>query len=114
MKWTVPAAFDTLEILAHPLRSPGWVAGEIPDVIPIRVMRVHQDHGVMRRAAAQGAGAGIKDAVLRCLVVRVPPLLVFVLVVPDEEIPFHRGVFGSEGMKGGNVVVRRKAVGLGV
>jgi hypothetical protein len=85
MKWTVPAAFDPLEILAHSRGLPARVAGEIADVIPIWGHGVPQDHGVVRRAASQGAATEVEDAALRRLVVRVPPLLLFVFVVPDEE-----------------------------
>ena len=109
----MPAALEPLKIWTHPRRSPAWVAGQISNVIPVRVMRVDQDHGIMRSASPQSTGARIEDAVARRLVVRVAPLLLFILVVPDEKIPFDGGVFGSESMKRRYVVVRWKAIGLG-
>ena len=110
----MPGALEPLKIRTHPRRRPVRIAGQIPNVIPVRVMRVDQDHGVVRGAPPPRARSRIEDAALGRPVVWVAPLFRFIFVVPDEEIPFHGGVFGSESMKGGNVVVRRKAVGLGV
>ncbi len=91
---------------ASQLRSP--VSSR--DVIPIRVVRIDQDHGVVGGAPAQRAGARIEDAVARWHVVGVALLLAIVVIVPHEEIPLHGGVFGSESVEGGHIVIGGQAV----
>jgi len=65
-------------------------------------------------AASQGSGAWIEHASGGWLVVGVALLLLVILIVADEEIPFDGGIFGSKGVKRGDVVVSRKAIGGGV
>ena len=106
----VPAVLDSLEVGAHVIRAPGRIAGDVGDLIPVGVMRVDEDHRVVRRAPAERAGARVQDTVHLALVERGAELLVLVLagivlVVPDEEIPSQRFVLGRERVKRGNVVV---------
>ena len=82
------------------------IAGEIGDLIPVGVVRRHEDHRVVRGTAAQRAGARIPDAVLAGDELRIASLLGEVAVVADEEVPAHRRVFGRERVKGRDAVVR--------
>jgi hypothetical protein len=60
----------------------------------------------MRRAAAQRSRARIPDAITLAQKFRIALLARRVGVVTDEEVPPQRGIFGREGMKRRNVVVR--------
>ncbi len=61
---TMTAVLDALEVLPHRRRSPRRIAGQVGDLIPVRVARADEDHRVVRGAAAERAGARIPDAVL--------------------------------------------------
>ena len=54
----VAAALQALEVPAHPVASPGRVARHLGDGVPIVVVRVHGDHRVVGRAAAQRSARG--------------------------------------------------------
>ena len=106
----MPAVLDSLEVGTHVIRAPGRIAGDVGDLIPVGVVRVDEDHRVVRRAPAERAGARVQDAVHLALVERGAELLVLllariVLVMPDEEIPSQRFVLCRERVKGGNVVI---------
>jgi hypothetical protein len=83
---------------------------QLGDVVPIRVMRIDHDHRVVRRASAERAGARVPHAVFRLDELVVLFLLRVVRIVADEEVPFHRLVFGRHRVKGGDFVVFRQAV----
>ena len=104
------AVLEALEVRAHVLGAPRRIAGEIRELVPVRVVRVDEDHRVVRGAAAERAGARVQHAVdalavVRVAVLRVAPLLLVVVVVADEEVPAQRVVLGRERMKGRDVVV---------
>src|SRR5262249_48996402 len=63
IEWPVVAIFQALEILTHVLRLPGSVAGQLEQIVPVGVMRVDHDHGIMSRTAAERARPGIKDPI---------------------------------------------------
>ena len=95
---TVPAVLEPLEVSPHLVSRPALVACEFSDVIPVGVVRIHEDHGVVRGASAEGAGARVVDAVHARPArvfdeLRVAPLPLLVAVVTDEERPGHRVVF---------------------
>ena len=104
LEGAVPAVLDALEILPHRRRSPRGIARQIGELIPVRVARIHENHRVVRRAAAERAGARIPDAVLIRNEFRIPRLPGGVAVVANEEIPAHRRVLGRERVKCRNVV----------
>jgi hypothetical protein len=101
----VAALLDFLEVLPHRRRAPRRVARQVGEVVPVRRARRHEDHGVVRRAAAQRAGARIPDALLRLDELAIAALLREIGVVPDVVVPAHRGIFGREGMERRNLVV---------
>ena len=90
---TVLAVFDALEVAAHIVRPPGGVAGQLRDIVPVRVMRINKDHRVVRRATAQCTGARVEHAVLRRAIFAIFLLALFVGVVTDEVIPTQRRIF---------------------
>ncbi len=61
----VTAAFEQAEVALHVGRRPGTVAGGCGDVVPVGIVRADEDHRIVRRAAAQRAGARIEDAAVR-------------------------------------------------
>src|SRR5215467_10000163 len=52
---------DASEIFIHFLWRPAGVAGGVADSLPITVVRANDDHGVMRRAAAERPGSRVVD-----------------------------------------------------
>src|SRR5258708_5122626 len=106
---------EPLEVRPHLRCGPARVAGEVGDVVPIRVVRIDENQRIVRRAPAQCASAWIVDAVdARPSIVldelRIATLQPVVAIMTDEEVPGDRVILGGEGMKGRNVVVVRKAI----
>ncbi len=100
----VPAVFDALRIAAHARCLPGHIAGEARDVIPVGIVRRHEDHRVVRGAAPSAAARGystpcpalyLGSRACRCLV----------LVVAHVKFPGQLRVLASEGMERRHVVV---------
>ncbi len=113
------AVLEPFEIGPHLRRGPARVAGELGDVVPVGVVRIDENHRVVRGAPAERARARIVDAVdARPAMVldelRIAPLPHVIAIVADEEVPGHRGVFGGERVEGGNVVVVRQAIDVGL
>src|ERR1043165_6911390 len=117
----VMAVLEALKILAHLLRRPRPVAGQVGDVLPVGGVRIDGDESVVRRAAAEGAGARVEHAVDRLAVVRLVVLVVLlrelrIFVVLDPEVPLHRVVLGGDvgdarvGGVGGEAVLFRERV----
>src|SRR5919109_877761 len=99
------ALLDPLKVLTHPACAPRLIAGEVRDIVPVGVVRVNQDHGVMRGAAAERPGARVKYATPFGRVLVVSFLTLFVCVMPHKKIPLHERIFRCKGMKGRNLVV---------
>ena len=104
------AMFHAFEILAHVLVAPGIVSRDLSDVVPIAVVRIDHDLSIVGRAAAQSSCSGIEHSVdlfaIRFFAILGGSLLLFLVrVMTDEEVPFHRIVFGSERMEDWNIVV---------
>ena len=57
----VLAAFKLLEVLAHVLGAPRLVPGEVGQLVPVRVVRAHEDEGVVRGAPAQRSRARVEQ-----------------------------------------------------
>ena len=110
------AALETLEVRAHVLGAPARIAGQIRKLIPVGIVRVDQDHRVVRGAAPERAGPRIENATdrlplgIRGAVLEVLLLPVLILVVPDEEVPADAVVLRRERMKRRHVVVVRQTV----
>ena len=106
---------DALEVAAHLFGAPGGIAGQIGDLIPVGILRVHEDHRAVRGAAAERGGPRVQHAVhLRAVdhvtVVRIARLRLLVAVMANEEIPSQTVVFGGHRMERGHVVVVGQAV----
>ena len=106
----VLAVLHPLEIRAHALGAPRRIAGQIGDRVPVGVVRVDEDHRVVRGAATKRTRTRIQDAVHSLVVVFgyvlvVAPLLRIVFVVANEEVPFDGVVLGRQPVERGNVVV---------
>src|SRR5258705_11003424 len=52
-----------LEVSPHAPGAPGGIAGEAGEVVPVRIVRIEEDHRVVGGAAAQGPRPRIEDAV---------------------------------------------------
>src|SRR5271170_7859009 len=59
----VMAVLQALEVAPHIFTVPRLVASERRDAVPIGVMRIDEDHGIVRGAATKGSGARIQDAI---------------------------------------------------
>ena len=60
----MPAALHAPEVAVHVGRLPARVVHGLPDVVPVRVVRTHDNHGVVGSAATEGAAAGVEHALL--------------------------------------------------
>src|SRR6184192_3966885 len=63
-KRTVIAVLQPLEVFPHRRRPPRAIARQFGEVIPVFVVRIDRDHGVVRAASAQTAVSRVKDAIL--------------------------------------------------
>ncbi len=116
-KPAIVAVLHALIVLAHVLRTPRGIAGQLGEVVPVLVVRVDRDHGVVRRTAAQGAGPRVEHAVhplavAGLLVFGIAPLLLRIFVVANPEIPPQRVAFGGDAVKSRNVVIVRQALSV--
>ena len=103
-EYSVTAAFEPTKVLLHVGRSPRSVAGQLPDVVPVGIVRAHDDHCVVPGTAAQSAGAWIEHAIdhLAVPAPAVAPVLLLLCrrrVMAHPEIPPEPGVLRGEGMK---------------
>src|SRR5262249_8702205 len=102
--------------------APRFVAGELGDLIPIRVIGTYDDHCVVRRASAERGGAGIENAALAwsafsrrvasSAILGVHALTGVILVVTDREVPAYRRVFGCRRVIGRHMIDFAHAVRL--
>src|SRR5437870_10097498 len=92
IRWSISAVFHALEIAAHVLGPPRGITGQFCDRVPVIIMRIDQDHRIMRSAAAQAPGARIENSAALGPKLRVAFLLLLVGVMSDEEVPFDRRV----------------------
>src|SRR5262249_9694410 len=107
----IAATLDPAKIALHPRRPPRCVAGHLPDVIPVGIVRPDDDHRVVAGASAKPARTRVEDAVdgFAIPLGAIAPVLALLRrigVVADPEIPSKPRVFGRKGMKGGNAVIR--------
>ena len=107
--FAVEAALDPLEVLVHLLGSPARVTGGVADGSPVAVVRPDDDHRVVRRTAAERAGARIVDAAPtgRALhqILRVPLLARLVRVVTNVMVEAHLLVLGGQTVVGRHPIV---------
>src|SRR5512143_3423927 len=96
-----------LEILTHVLRFPRRILRKFRHVVPVLIVRVNENHGVMRRAASQRTGSGIENTIIFFSELGILPLPAIIGVMPDEKIPPDRLVFRCERVKRRNLVVFR-------
>src|SRR5215831_5016948 len=115
----VVTVLELLEVAAHGPGAPGGVPGKALDVLPVGVVGIDQDHGVVGGAAAQRARARIEDAIDAGAVPIVAVLRILLLarlaaVVAHEEVPGHRVILASEAVEGGHIVVVGHPVAVGI
>src|SRR5260370_31652251 len=101
----VAAVFERAGVTAHAPRTPGGIPGEIADVVPVRIVRQHEDHRVVRAASAQGRGARIEHPAARRVVLEIACLARLIRVVAYFEIPTHGRILTGKGMEAGDAVV---------
>src|SRR5262249_22224683 len=99
---------QTFEILAHVIGLPGRIPGKRGDIVPISVVGIEENHGVVGSAAAQSASTRIEDAIMLFAEVLVPLLLRVLRVVPYEEIPLYCLIFRCKSVEDGDMVVLRQ------
>src|SRR4051794_32654429 len=98
----IVAVLELFKMPAHRVTFPRSVAGRGCNAVPVAVLRVHGDHGVVRRAAAERAGARIENSFAWdefTVALRIGRIVLHV------EVPREARVFGSEGMKSRYLVV---------
>ena len=102
---TVLGALDAIEVLAHPPGAPAVIARDLGDVVPVALVRIHRDHGVVRGAAAERRGARIEDARragipgIAPVVLRIALRPVVVGIVLDVELPAEARVLGRQAVE---------------
>ena len=82
------AVLEALEVRAHVLGAPRRIAGQVGELVPVGVVRIDEDHRVVRRAAAERARARIPHAVDRLVV---PLLQVLRIAAPAARCPRSGG-----------------------
>jgi len=119
MHRTVVAVFQALKVAAHVPGVPTDVTGELCDMLPIRVVRIDQNHCIVRGASAERARARIEHAihwfaVPRFVILRIALLKTPVGEMANKEIPLHGVIFRGKAVKGGDIVIFRQAIDVGV
>jgi hypothetical protein len=85
----VLAPFEPLEISPHVLAAPGGISGDLCDPVPVIVLRVHGDHGVMGGTPSERACPRVQNAIAVGDEFSIAALLLVCGVVPDVVIPFE-------------------------
>src|SRR5215831_7650248 len=83
------ASLDELKILPHLVRRPRVVAGQHSDAIPVTLVRVHGDHGIVSRTASQRPGPRVPDSLSSFISLGIVVLTIVVRVMPDEIVPLQ-------------------------
>lgn len=107
-KRPVMTGFQLARMPPHPSGTPGAVACQLPNVIPIGVMREHEDHRVVGCAPAESRGTWIQHVGRVRISLEIASLLRIIRVVTHMEIPAHRRIFTREGVKTGHAVIIRQ------
>ncbi len=108
---SIAAILELAKLRVHGIGRPARIPGQRRDVLPVGLVRVDEDHCIVRGAAAERAGARVEHTLRsRLRITRLPRRVGIVL---DVEIPAQRLVLRGERVKGGHVVVVGQAVRLG-
>ena len=105
---------EPVEQLAHRVRAPARVTGELGEPVPVARVRIDGDQRADRGAAAEGRAARIEHPATLGDVLGVAALLALVVVVPDEEVPPQRGVLAGVRLHDRDRVVRAAVVASGL
>src|ERR1700761_305627 len=102
--------FQFFEIFAHAFWRPRRIAVGIGDSLPVRVLGIDDDHGIVCCAATKRPGSRIQNAIngitlVILVVLGVPLLLLGVLIMPNEEVPLESFILRSVGMKGRDLII---------
>src|SRR3982751_984288 len=101
---SIATIFEPLKIPAHVSRAPRWVAREPCQVVPILVVGINREHGIMSGASAECTGARIQHSIDRLalklpIVFGIAFLWLEVAVVPNEEVPLQPRVLRRKCVK---------------
>src|SRR5215468_11984072 len=115
-KPAVLAVLHTLEVLAHVLRLPRGIARQVGKIVPILIMWIHGDHGIVGCTATQRAGPRIEYPGLSVdlAMLDVFLLLLIIAVMSDPEIPANSVTLRGNSMEAGNIVIVRQACPFGI
>src|SRR5215471_10363582 len=115
-KPAVMTVLHTLEVLAHVVRLPRGIARHVGKIVPILVMGIHCDHGIVGCTATQRPrprieypGLSVDLAMLDIFL-----LLLIIAVMSDPEIPANSITLRGNSMEAGNIVIVRQARPFGV
>src|SRR5436309_2013852 len=105
----VTAVLQAFEVPAHVVRVPTGILCQLLNVLPILVVGVNQNLGVVGGASTQGAGTRIENSINSLAIVLadelpIPLVLGDIRVVVDKKVPFHALVFRSKSMKCRHVI----------
>src|SRR5262245_59859717 len=115
-KPAVMTVLHPLEVLAHVLCLPRGIARQVGKIVPILVMGIHCDHGIVGCTATQRprprieySGLSVDLAMLDVFL-----LLLIIAVMSDPEIPAHSVTLRGNSVEAGNIVIVRQADSLGI
>src|SRR5215475_2062280 len=115
-KPAVMTVLHTLEVLAHVIRLPRGIACHVGKNVPILVMGIHCDHGIVGCTATQRPrprieypGLSVDLAMLDIFL-----LLLIIAVMSDPEIPANSVTLRGNSVEAGNIVIVRQTDSLGV
>src|SRR5262245_14851196 len=115
-KPAVMTVLHTLEVLAHVLCLPRGIARQVGKIVPILVMGIHCDHGIVGCTATQRPRSRIEYPWLSVdlAMLDVFLLLLIIAVMSDPEIPANSITLRGNSVEAGDIVIVRQADSLGV
>src|SRR5215831_8898137 len=115
-KPAVMTILHTLEVLTHVLCLPQGIARQVRKIVPILVMGIHCDHGIVGCTATQRPrprieypGLSVDLAMLDVFL-----LLLIIAVMSDPEIPANSVTLRGNSVEAGNIVIVRQARPFGI
>ncbi len=106
---SVSTTLQLPQVFAHVARTPGVIARECRDCVPVRIMRQHEDHRVMSGTAPQCCRARIQYSAEVIAVFPVASLARRIAVMPDRIVPLERVILARVAVKSRHVIIVGKA-----
>src|SRR5262249_25394084 len=115
-KPAVMTVLHTLEVLAHVLRLPRGITRQVGKIVPILVMGIHCDHGIVGCTATQRPRSRIEYPGLSVdlAMFEVFLLLLIIAVMSDPEIPANSVTLRGNSVEARNIVIVRQARPFGI